>query len=335
MWIIYFGILATAILLPFFCVGLFVKQGQIAGGLDRYSTQTLKGLAMCLIVACHCMGAFGGGITFFTPLGGIGVAIFLLLAAYGLNESWNKNGCACWWRKRLIAVFVPYAIVQICFHWLTSDFLLVDFLEDILLIRPRYVYGWYLNYLLVWYILFYGVMRIPALRKHKMLLFAAITVLMFFTYDEIRAEQSLSFLAGIILSEYKERRIIKRLAGWKTGLILVAVGVVFLAVKQLQIVRQAPAIVYHFVQLLIKFPCGLGLCFIVPNLLRVLNMRFFYYMGAVAYELYLVHGYVLRRVPVTIPGQLAFFVISAALTVLLWSTMKGINKIQRRILRMI
>jgi hypothetical protein len=41
---------------------------------------------------CHAAGTFGGGrFTLFTPLGGSGVAIFLLLSACGLNESWIAN----------------------------------------------------------------------------------------------------------------------------------------------------------------------------------------------------------------------------------------------------
>lgn len=52
----------------------------------------MKGVAIICVVLCHYMGTFGQGITVFTPLGGIGVAIFLILSAYGLNESWNQGG---------------------------------------------------------------------------------------------------------------------------------------------------------------------------------------------------------------------------------------------------
>lgn len=59
--------------------------------MDRQLTAIYKGLAILSVLFCHAAGTFGRGrFVLFTPLGGIGVAIFLLLSAYGLNESWNK-----------------------------------------------------------------------------------------------------------------------------------------------------------------------------------------------------------------------------------------------------
>ncbi len=59
--------------------------------MDKNTTSKYKGIAILSVIICHAMGTFAQGrITWFTPLGGVGVAIFLLLSAYGLNESWNK-----------------------------------------------------------------------------------------------------------------------------------------------------------------------------------------------------------------------------------------------------
>lgn len=58
---------------------------------NREMTNIYKGIAILSVILCHFMGAFGRGITIFTPLGGIGVAIFLLLSGYGLNESWSAK----------------------------------------------------------------------------------------------------------------------------------------------------------------------------------------------------------------------------------------------------
>lgn len=59
--------------------------------MDRNHTIEDKGLAILLVILCHAAGTFGQGkFVLFTPLGGIGVAIFLLLSGYGLNESWNN-----------------------------------------------------------------------------------------------------------------------------------------------------------------------------------------------------------------------------------------------------
>jgi peptidoglycan/LPS O-acetylase OafA/YrhL len=58
--------------------------------LNKTHSTIYKGIAILLIITCHFMGRFGHGIRVFTPLGGIGVAIFLILSGYGMNESWNK-----------------------------------------------------------------------------------------------------------------------------------------------------------------------------------------------------------------------------------------------------
>lgn len=66
-----------------------LTKRENADFLSRGSTEAMKGAAILCIVLCHFMGTFGGGIVWFTPLGGIGVSVFLMLSAYGLNESWR------------------------------------------------------------------------------------------------------------------------------------------------------------------------------------------------------------------------------------------------------
>ena len=78
-----------------------------------YNTSCMRGGAILLVILCHMVGTFfDGRIVYFTPLGGIGVAIFLMLSAYGLNESYKKHGLSNWWKKRLMAVWVPYFIIE-------------------------------------------------------------------------------------------------------------------------------------------------------------------------------------------------------------------------------
>lgn len=70
----------------------------------------IKGFAIIIIVICH----LGNKFTYlFTPLGGVGVALFLILSAYGLEKSYIENGgLQDFWRKRIITVFIPYGICE-------------------------------------------------------------------------------------------------------------------------------------------------------------------------------------------------------------------------------
>lgn len=60
--------------------------------LQRETSRVLKGVAIAMVLICHFVGRYCHGIRLFTPLGGIGVAIFLLLSGYGLNLTWGRNG---------------------------------------------------------------------------------------------------------------------------------------------------------------------------------------------------------------------------------------------------
>ena len=237
-----------------------------------------------------------------------------------------QGGYCFWWRKRIVAVFIPYFVIQCILYWPFHKFNIIDFVLDVTLISPRYHNGWYLNYLLVCYMVFYLVMRIPFLRKHKITVFTVFSVASFFLLREIKAEQGISFLTGIVLSEYKESEFIQKHSNWKTGIFLLAIGIVALAIKQIDIIRNSPQIIYNFIQLLIKLPCGLGLCFVLLSIGKKLNLKIFVVIGAISYELYLVHGYILQWVNVSLTGEIIFIVGSVVGAMVLYYTMRFIRQ---------
>ena len=94
MWLKYIGIYFGITMILFLTTEMYGKEGGTIEGsvISKYDSQVLKGLAIYCVVLCHFMGTFGEGITLFTPLGGIGVSIFLFLSAYGLNKSYMSGG---------------------------------------------------------------------------------------------------------------------------------------------------------------------------------------------------------------------------------------------------
>lgn len=300
-------------------------------------TTLYKGLAIFSVILCHTAGTFGQGrFVLFTPLGGIGVAIFLLLSAYGLNESWNKpenaaGGGITWWLKRFITVWIPYIIVQLIAYWPFHEFQLLPFLLDISLIKPLYHNGWYLQYLFMWYVIFFIVRKIPALDKYRVLVFTAISVVLFFTLREIKAEQSLSFLAGLLLSEKKDLQ--EKLFRVRYGMLLVVFGIACLAIKQLPIVRSAPQIVMNLVQLGIKLPIGLGMMIVMHHVMKRWKLRLLYYIGLISYELYLIHGYVLSSVPISLKGMMLFVLITGVASSVFWWLMQKMRPMWYKMFR--
>ena len=298
----------------------------------------LKGVAILLILICHMFGYFGNGIVIFTPLGGIGVSMFVFLSAYGLNESWKMTQHTGWWRKRFVTVIIPYAIIQLLMFWSHRQFSFLLFVMDVFLVKPKYIFGWYLNYILLWYLIFYFTMRSKSLKKHKNIVFVIISIVMFFLNSEIRAEQSLSFLAGIIYSECEYKPIRKFLYGWEKGIIMILIGVSFLAFKQTTLIREAHYLIFNFVQLMIKLPIGLGLCVLLSTVFvckrslgiasLILNYvkSFFSMLGKASYEIYLLHGYVLYSMPKSHIGVVAFIFLLFLFTFILRRLLMLIKK---------
>ncbi len=171
--------------------------------------------------------------------------------------------------------------------------------------------------------MFYLIMSNSFTRKHKLVFWGILSIVSFFVLSEIRAEQSLSFLAGLIFSEKKEK--LKKL-NWKTGSILIVFSVVFLAVKQTSIIRSAPQLIYNFVQLMIKLPCGIGVCGWIINIDKKVSLKFLDLVGKISYELYLVHGYVLSMVPINIGGAIIFVLVSAIITIIFYYVVGVIKK---------
>ena len=237
------------------------------------------------------------------------------------------GGGTTWWLKRFITVWIPYIIVQLIAYWPFHEFQLLPFLLDISLIKPLYHNDWYLQYLFMLYVIFFAVRKIQVLDKHRLLVFTAISVVLFFTLREIKAEQSLSFLLGILLSEKKEWQ--ERTFKVRYGLIFIAFGVACLAVKQLPIIRSAPQIVMNLVQLGIKLPTGFGLMILCHAIIDKLEWMgtALSAVGAISYELYLIHGYVLAAVPVSIFGVMLFIIVTAILSIIYYWILKRIRPV--------
>lgn len=85
------------------------KLKELANGntlFNRNFTDSLRGIAILLVITSHIAGAIGTNLC--TPLGGIGVALFLFLSGYGLNESYKAHGLKLFWIKRITKVLLPY-----------------------------------------------------------------------------------------------------------------------------------------------------------------------------------------------------------------------------------
>ena len=162
--------------------------------LDKKVTNILRGIAILLVILAHVGTSFGN--RYFTPLGGIGVAIFLFLSGYGLSESYKKNGLDGFFKKRFLRVLLPYFLLIIIYHIVSRCSFTLH--GDNILCIPR---NWYIDYICVWYVVFFLCMFFA--KEKAIWAMSIISVAMFFIYDkDLQAQQSFSFLTGCFVSKY-------------------------------------------------------------------------------------------------------------------------------------
>lgn len=247
-------------------------------------TNCCRGVAILLIMLSHVSGTMG--TVLLTPLGGTGVAMFLFLSGYGLNESYKKHGLTSYWQKKIKRVFIPYAIVitLLCVYHGKFDFL--AYMLNITGLKTSY---WYIGFLMKWYIFYYLFTRFAM--KYRMILMFICAIFILFLFPSIEAEQAFSFLCGVCTSIYIDslRSVsFRKLIG--LGIVALFIGISFLAVKQLPYIRlHSVDWIYNVVQCGIKLPLGIAVMIGVTWMSWLSASRFLQLAGTLSYELYLVH----------------------------------------------
>lgn len=299
--------------------------------LSNSTTTCIKGIAIFIIILSHIGGNLR--VRFFTPLGGIGVALFLFLSGYGLSKSYAKNQLSFYWRKRFIAIYPSYLIASIV-AWIANGVTDVKtILLGIIFVKPAIPYGWYFQYLLIWYMVFwiYGFVYSGKWKWTILLTCAAIS---FCFLPEIMAEQSISFIAGVFLA-IKEEQFLKDITENKKVFIslgLMLLGIVALGIKQFETVRNAPQIIFNVVQLLIKLPIAIGIIMLVLSRYVNANVKFrgLYLLGSISYELYLLHGMCINSIRST---GAVYIMIALLISIILACLLKVINELLEKNLK--
>ncbi|WP_349399563.1 acyltransferase [Clostridium perfringens] len=251
-----------------------------------YNSNSLKGIAIVMIILCHIVGVFG--VRYATPLGGIGVSIFLFISGYGLNESYKKNGLNNFISKRVKKVLIPYWIIVIIDEFINRNSISVLLKEVVLLKTPNFM--WFIQYIVTLYLLFYLINKfIEGYLKYG--IWCLIGIVIFIFGNSLWAEQAFIFFLGIVYSN-ENVKLANVKNKFKIGLMLLIIGIIALVLKQTSFIREANVYIYNLVELIIKNCSCLGIIIIYDYLYK--NMlklnRGLNIIGTYSYELYLVHA---------------------------------------------
>ena len=290
----------------------------------------LKGIAVILVLVSHLIGG-GYNLRVFTPFGGIGVALFLILSGYGMNESYYHSGLHSFWWKKVIRIGLPWLI------W-CSIFFVISSVESVWKVQFLIRY-WYLEYLVIWCLLFWLGRSILHDNQYLPMVFAVLSVVMFIVFPNLQAEQSLSFLTGIIMSE-RVHKVDKSHEGYYKRLtvflpfLFFAYATVFLMVKQLPVIRAygEESLIMKFVQLNIKLPYALSILLFyikmsIPRWVDSLIMP----IGLLSLELYLVQMMFFASIHGSFTRLLFVMVAIIGLSVILHFLVGKANKLLNRI----
>ena len=279
------------------------KENKDFSFMSKSHTNICRGIAAIIIICQHVAGGFG--IRYLTPLGGIGVAVFLILSGYGLSESFKRKGIGGgYWKHKFIRVLLPYLFI--CVAVIACDVFTKN--------EVAIPYYWYIDFMLFWYLAFYTVIRIPNLYSHRYSILGIASLVVFIAgcafNNGLRAEQAISFLIGVWISDNYEKAKEKITEGRMITVLLI-IGVVLLGCKQMPAIRALEnTVVWYGIQLMMKVSVAIAIIGLIFKFSAVFMNRMLMNVGLVSYELYLVHYQLLSLPGRGIVGILVFDVIS-------------------------
>lgn len=222
-----------------------------------------------------------------------------------MEKSYERNGIAHFWEKRILRLCIPYWLVQLVGMCAMGTFALKHFISAALFIQT----GWFMQYILVCYIIFWVCKKIVVKFKFNDCVELKIFIVAFavwFVVDSIffanpdmpfiAARQMLSFPFGILLAKKQQKfeilitnKPIKNLIMFEGGITILALVVVMLT--QFQAVKKLPYIVSNILTLGTVFPLAIVVVILVMLWRKITSNRFLLNVGLVSYEVYLVHNF--------------------------------------------
>lgn len=265
---------------------------------SKANTQALRGIAALTIVFFHVVWGYG-----ISPLlnmwGAFFVTIFIILSGYGLEESFRMRGLDGFWRKRVEKVVLPVAFFVCAYNYLFPYILPDDplfegsamrkCLDELLFFSPRF---WYVFFILKWYFVYWLGTRFMGERSRWIffLICALLCLNMPSPAGHLEAEQSFSFLAGVLLSRKKawlcsftQKKV------WQWVAILFFIGFVCLVLKTISPFHDLKgSIAYNY--FLCPFRLSIGLAFMpLLTLLRPDRSAVMQIFGKYSLEIYIAH----------------------------------------------
>lgn len=246
-----------------------------------YHTGIAKGIAVFMILISHIGDK--SGYRFFTPLGGIGVSIFIICSGYGLYKSYLKNGLTNYFRKRFVKLLIPYWIVFIGYSIFNfQDF--ITLVKGFTLIEVPSIF-WYVQYIVIMYIAFYIIFRF--FNNLAIGAFFIFSIILFIVNRNLLlGEQSFAFVMGLLLAKINISS--NKIKIGLVGASMIILGGVNLVLKQTSFIREFNYLIMNLNGVFLKSITALGIILLIYSTLKIRELNIFTVAGKYSYEIYLV-----------------------------------------------
>ena len=167
--------------------------------LSHENTLWTQGISAIMVMLMHFIMQIEGYPRIVNILGSIGVAAFLFISGFGLNESYKKSGLAGYWHKRIVRVIIPCWLVFLFKLPFEEQFSLSRLVHNLLFTDSEL---WFVDYIVRWYIIYWLARRLSP--RHTTKILAGFSVAFIFA-QQLMCEQAFSFFCGYIVSQHYDK----------------------------------------------------------------------------------------------------------------------------------
>ena len=286
--------------------GFFRRPFSEIRWMSREYTGTLKGISMMTVLWSHVGQTCG--VQHIQFIGSVGLSLFIMFSGYGLQLSVEKNGLENYWKRRFTGVILPFWFAETAGLLATGLFTWKRFLLSCFFIRPAMGPEWFMQFIMISYLIFYVVCLIvkkedsyKADRLKMRLLFGSFLIWfivdgLFFAQPAmpfLKARQMICFPFGIAIannSDYFEKKLSHPAVVFIGGFM----GLLFMGITQLKAVKAAPFLIQNCLSLFTLFPLALAVLTVTNRRKWLLNNSVLKWTGEISFELYLVHMFTLQ-----------------------------------------
>lgn len=285
------------------------------------STTAMRAFWCMIIILIHVPSAYGNPIqNMIGSFAYIGVTFFFMTSGYGLKlgTKAKPDSIKVFWRKRLLSLMIPMILVNVI-----SVIIGVISSGEVNLLRMLHINGW-VQWLLICYFVFWLVYRFDFVKEHKDLVISvfliAFSISVYFInsyFNKITWTMEIyGFIWGMLLAENNEKFRKFAVSGWLTKVIICILmagvgGVLYLKFKS----------VFFWGAYLIKIMLGVLILLLILQLVTRIQIgnKLSLFLGAMSYEIYLIHADVFRLIVAIAPGVNSgvFIILTMIVTVFL------------------